>query len=486
MIKLKIDSQLTINGLNGYQVDKLEKLLSIPNPTYKKMYQMGNFRALHSVSQFIEYFEKPYPDTLVCGRGTREWIEPWLRSQKEVYNVDDTTVEIPLETPVTSKIELREYQKKPFDEIRKESGILKLGTGFGKSVIALKLIERIQQKTLIIVPRGHLLKQYVKDIETFMPDVRVSVIQAQKKDVSGDVVIGTIQTLSNMAKREEISGIGKSFGCVIVDECHQFVTEKRLKVIHSFSPRYLYGMTATPERSDEQCDAIKFTFGKILIDYELPQEKPDVKVYFSNVVIPPKDYHLVIDDQVENEDRNAFIAELVEKQVKQGRRLLVLTKRIIHAQRIMEMLSFKRGVYEIHSQMSDDERNELLSAFRKNTKKYKVIFGTYALLGTGSDIPSLDTLMLAGDLKSKVLQKQSVGRVLRLFDDKKNPRVIDIADHMNPFLSRQHRERTKLYKENGWDVEYKNKRIKQNKAGVSDRQIEMWLKKGDGKVEKSN
>lgn len=447
------------------------------NPTYKKMHQMGNFRALHSVDQFIKYYKKPFPDTIVCGRGAIEWIEPWIRSQKEVYQIERDVADVSLETPLKSKIELREYQEKPFNEITENMGVVKLGTGFGKSIITLKLIEKLQQKTLIIVPRGHLLKQYVKDIETLFPDANIGTIQGAKKSI-GDITIATIQTLSNMHKRGELAKLSRSFGCCIVDECHQFITEKRLEVIHSLSPKYLYGMTATPERSDEQDDAIFFTFGKILIDYELPQEKPDVKIFFSNVVIPPKDYHMVIEDQVENEDRNAYIAEIIEKQVKTGRRMLILTKRIVHAQNIMKMLSFKKGVYEIHSGMKDEERDELFHTFRDNTREYKVIFGTYSLLGTGSDIPSLDTLMLAGDLKSKVLQKQSVGRVLRLFDDKKAPRVIDIADHLNPFLKRQHHARVELYKENGWDIEYKNKKVKQNRAGVSDRQIELWLKKG--------
>lgn len=477
MITITIDSQLTIQKLNDSQVHALEKLLSIMNPTYKKMHQMGNFRALHSVDQFIKYYKKPFPDTIVCGRGAIEWIEPWIRSQKEVYQIERDVADVSLETPLTSKIELREYQEKPFNEITENMGVVKLGTGFGKSIITLKLIEKLQQKTLIIVPRGHLLKQYVKDIETLFPDANIGTIQGAKKSI-GDITIATIQTLSNMHKRGELAKLSRSFGCCIVDECHQFITEKRLEVIHSLSPKYLYGMTATPERSDEQDDAIFFTFGKILIDYELPQEKPDVKIFFSNVVIPPKDYHMVIEDQVENEDRNAYIAEIIEKQVKTGRRMLILTKRIVHAQNIMKMLSFKKGVYEIHSGMKDEERDELFHTFRDNTREYKVIFGTYSLLGTGSDIPSLDTLMLAGDLKSKVLQKQSVGRVLRLFDDKKAPRVIDIADHLNPFLKRQHHARVELYKENGWDIEYKNKKVKQNRAGVSDRQIELWLKKG--------
>ena len=58
-------------------------------------------------------------------------------------------------------------------------GLLALHTGFGKTILALNIISKLNVKTLIIVHKEFLLRQWVERIEQFLPDARVGKIQAK-------------------------------------------------------------------------------------------------------------------------------------------------------------------------------------------------------------------------------------------------------------------------------------------------------------------
>lgn len=107
------------------------------------------------------------------------------------------------------------------------------------------------------------------------------------------------------------------------------------------------------------------------------------------------------------------------------------------------------GVYHIES--GTKGKADLLKGFKDGSIPYSCIIGTGSLLGTGFDVPSLDRLIIAGDMRSSVLTIQSVGRILRLLNGK-NPQVIDMCDDKNPMLLSQYRSRKKVYSSNGWDI----------------------------------
>ena len=153
---------------------------------------------------------------------------------------------------------------------------------------------------------------------------------------------------------------------------------------------------------------------------------------------------------VENKSRTKLLAGIVLGELLQGRKILVLTKRIKMYENVREILPEMDGVYFIDSK--DPERDELLKGFKDGSFEYKAIFGTISLLGTGFDLPSADTLILAGDVKSSVLTVQICGRVLRLFKGKPTPKIIDFADMSNIILRRQFYERKKVYESKRWPI----------------------------------
>lgn len=412
-------------------------------------------QCLSSVKKEYKYYEYDKTmDIFLCGRGNLSRILVYCEKQNIQYtlnNIDlcDNILEKPLE--FTGK--LRDYQAGVPEEIIQNGcdGVVKLGTGYGKTLIALEMIRLLNKTALIIVPRVSILNQFKQTLKEFY-DYKAGIIQGGVSDVQG-ITVASMATLKSRDKKGGLKEIEKRFGIVIADEAHTVISDKGIKVIQRFNPRHLYGLTATPRRTDEQGDAIFYTFGPILCDKQLDQAKPTVQVVKSNCKVEVNvDYGEMITEITEDQGRNILIANIARREFNNKRKILILTKRIKHYEEIKAWLHSVMKIHTISSEMKPKERDELLTKLRNNEKDFDIILGTFSMLSTGVDIPALDTLILAGDIKSSVLTEQSTGRILRIFNGKASPKIIDIDDNLNGMLHRQFLERQKFYKESGWEI----------------------------------
>ena len=128
--------------------------------------------------------------------------------------------------------ELRDYQNIIVDKYLKAAttktancgggGLLDVDPGKGKTVMALKIIERLAVKTLVIVHKSFLTNQWKERIEQFLPGARVGTIQGQVFDIENkDIVIGMVQSLS---MKEYPQNAFESFGLTVFDECFPYDT----------------------------------------------------------------------------------------------------------------------------------------------------------------------------------------------------------------------------------------------------------------------
>lgn len=418
---------------------------------------MGNVRATYGVPEFFKYYEEnKTTGELIIGRGLQKAFETYCERFGYSFELIDRTY-APA-SHFTTNIKLRDYQEGAVEHIINsgQTGIIKLGTGWGKSIIAIRLIEVLATRALILVPRSHLKEQFITDIRQYCGFTPGSLEDASKTDVP--IIVSTLQAArlflskSLPRDREEFSRL---FGVVCVDEAHGTVPQKTRQVIEAFAPKYLYGLTATPRRTDQQGKALEFIYGPILIDKELPREQPDVEIHDFRRHIASYDYAEIISEQVSRSDRNDFISDIIERELKLGRRVLVLTKRIEHYTTLHDSLAL-RGieVVKLESKGNPKERAKQINALRDLDYDFHCLVGTFSLLATGVDIPALDTLVIAGDLKSDVLAEQSAGRILRLFKGKQRPKIVDILDSGNKILLRQGKERQKFYKSQNWPIHY--------------------------------
>jgi superfamily II DNA or RNA helicase len=122
---------------------------------------------------------------------------------------------------------LRDIQKPIVSKYLKHAkingcGLIEIYYGAGKTVMALNILAHIKRKTLIVVHKDFLLRQWKERIEQFLPGAKVGKIQADIMDIEGkDIVIGMLQSLS---MKEYPPSIFQEFGFTIIDECFPYET----------------------------------------------------------------------------------------------------------------------------------------------------------------------------------------------------------------------------------------------------------------------
>jgi len=329
-------------------------------------------------------------------------------------------------------------------EVRKEaikqlsstgSVLLSMYCGFGKSSTSMKLACDIGLKTLIIVNKLILIKQWDEGIKTFCSSASVQKLTSRSKKDDCDFYIINAQNVEKM---------GKSFfsdiGTVIVDEAHLIMAETLSRCLQWVHPRYLIGLTATPYRMDGLNSLLDMYFGKYKIVRTLWREhiaykvstgfKPTVEQTANGRV----NWGVVLDSQANDEERNELIIKLLKYHSK--RNFLVLTKRVSQGEYLLKRL---------------EEEGEDVTSLLGSNQEYKVssriLVGTSSKIGVGFDHPKLDALLLAGDVEQYFVQY--LGRVFRTKDVK--PIIIDLVDDYS-LLTKHFNTRRKIYQDHGGEV----------------------------------
>lgn len=231
------------------------------------------------------------------------------------------------------------------------------------------------------------------------------------------------------------------------------------KVINSLSARYKYALTATPYRNVKGTEKALFSLiGPIIC--EIPKEvvsertiKAVIEKVETDFKIPKEatktdgtiDYSKLTTALAEDEERNEIILDLLEEC--KDHYTLVLGDRLTQLQYLNEKIGY--GV-RIDGTMTSKKKKEQREQYIQDMRdgKENLLFATYGLAKEGLDIPRLDRLILASPHRDKATIIQSVGRVERVFENKKTPIVFDVVDntqfHQNMFKSRK-----TIYKKNG-------------------------------------
>jgi len=340
---------------------------------------------------------------------------------------------------------LRDIQQQTIDATLKTytehgGGLVSLDTGLGKTVVALKLISLMKQKTLIIVHAEFLLEQWKARIEQFLPGAKIGIIRQNKCETEDvDISIGMIQTIIN---RDYPKDFFKSFGQMIIDECHHISSKTFSSIFYKVQTKYQLGLSATPERKDGLSKVIYWFLGPQIITIKRETNKPSIRFIQTDISGYTETFNKLgkvnnpqmITDLTKKEQRNELIINTIKLQLKSNRKILVLSDRREHCELLLRLLqneNISAGVY----------LGGMKTKNREETVNCSVIIGTYQASGEGFDVPELDTLVLATP-KSDV--EQAVGRILRQ-KNKNEPIVIDIVDSFSIFKG-QYYKRRKFYK----------------------------------------
>ena len=412
----------------------------------------------------------------------------------ELYRENDTKIYIPKHygikkigpptkntlfpgKPITCKFNggLREYQQtiiNAYHEHRNKygGGIISVGAGRGKTVMAISEIATVGLKTLILVHNTVLLNQWRERLEQYLPDARIGIIQGKKINVMNkDVVIGMIQSISNPKKDAEYpKEVFEDFGFLIIDECHHMGAKMFCRCLMKTMFKYCLGLSATPDRNDGLTKVFKYFLGDICYkdtSIQKTEEEqaldhiPDAEVLVYKFMHDAKDYCGVLLNWQKKPNitlmesniasfipRTDFIISLLPGLISQGRKILILTSRRDHIADILMKI----------------EENEIATcgpyvggmkeAALEETKQKQILVATYSMAEEGFDCQALDTLIMATPKKAL---EQCAGRILR---KKKNdrthiPLIIDIKDDFSNF-SKWFKQRLKHYQEKNYKLTY--------------------------------
>ena len=347
----------------------------------------------------------------------------------------------------------------------KESFIVQAPTGFGKTIVAAAMIGHYGRKTLIIVPKEDITSQWRDALKKVLnlSDSDIGLIQGNTCQVKGrKICIAMVHSICKEGRYP--SWIYDEFGLVMADETHVMGAETFSEAMWMFPAKVRMGLSATPRRKDGK-DLVFFShIGPIKVVSEAMPNKFKVIRKKSGWVCPkfkkadpmspggfkyfklphkPGRTQNVNKSLAKNAGRNNIITTFVKAAHAKGRSTIIFSDlKGYHLDRLYSCLVSsgipKKDIAYYVGGLKESER--------EIAKSKPVILATYAMCSMATDIPWLDTCVLATP-RSDVIQ--IVGRILREYPNKKEAVVFDVIDEDSSVLRGYSNKRLSWYREKG-------------------------------------
>ena len=315
------------------------------------------------------------------------------------------------------------------------SALLALYCGFGKTFLSINIATSIGLRTLVIVNKVVLMKQWESSIGVVCPEATVRRLTPRSKKEDASFYIMNAQNIEKMPP-----GFFNDVGTVIVDEAHMIMAETLSRSLQHVHPRYLMGLTATPYRPDGLDILLRFYFGrhmvvrKLFCEHTVYKVETGFKPTVERTMQGRVNWGSVLDSQANDERRNELIVELITGH--EDRNFLVLVKRVAQGQYLVDRLK------EL-----DIKVTNLMGSKQEYEESARVLVGTCQKVGVGFDHPKLNALILAADVEEYFIQY--LGRVFRTKEVR--PIVFDLVDD-NSILRKHFATRKRVYEEHGGTI----------------------------------
>lgn len=341
-------------------------------------------------------------------------------------------------------LELKEHQKealKALEEMRANRETIALlyhATGTGKTVTAVMDAKRCGGRVLFLAHTQELVNQAADTFRRLWPEVTVGRYVEAIKEPEAHVVCGSVQSVGLHLD----SFRDDDFDYLIIDEAHHASAETYQKVLSYFKPAFTLGLTATPERTDDNkviLDIFKNTAHKLDIQtaVEIGELVPIrcirihtnidlTKVRFNSVQYNIRD----LESKIFVPERNKLIVDTWLQYVR-DKRTVVFCASVKHAEQIAALFH-EAGINaaSVSGEMKQSERKEFQDKF---VNREIQVLCACDLLNEGWDCPETEVLFMARPTMSKVLYTQQLGRGMRLFEGKESLMVFDFVDNASQY-----------------------------------------------------
>lgn len=354
-------------------------------------------------------------------------------------------------------------------------------TSSGKSFMIYAIATWYKQKTLIIVPRTGLVRQFENDLREygFKGVIHTSAEGLLKdNDIPADIVITTWQSLDNGKKKMPKAWFNQ-FPVVFGDEAHGAKATTLIKILSSMeNTPYRFGTTGTLDDNSLNKATIEGLFGpqyrstttrelidqghatNIKIKCIVLRYPEDVRKEFHKQVKDKKtgkprgkSYHEEIDFIVNHPGRNKFIKNLVLSL--EGNKLVFFRLKD-HGDALYAAFDGQQSVFYIDGDIKTDVREEIRKAMED--QENAILIASLGTTSTGISIKKLHHMIATHPSKAKITLLQAIGRMLRQHEDKTEATMFDIVDDISygkkkNYTLQHFEERVKIY--DNEEFEYK-------------------------------
>ena len=441
-------------------------------PAYKSRYWDGKIRLLDL-------------RTMLIYRGLIAYIEKFCEERKYTLDIDIELRTTKIFSLVEAKEfveslnlphEIREYQLNSFvHSIRNKRLMLLSPTASGKSLILYCIIRYLQienKKGLLIVPTTSLVEQMYKDFADYGYDSE----QYCHRQYSGKEKVTnkflTITTWQSIYKNP--AEYFEQFDFVVGDEAHQFKAKSLATIMSGCTNAgYRIGCTGTLDGTQTHRLVLEGLFGPVYqatTTKELMDNKhlAEFKIKCLILKYPDTickqsrdwDYNTEVDYIVLNKARNEFIKNLVLSL--EGNTLILFQFVEKHGKDLHSLIkehTKNRHVFFVYGGTDVEVRESIRAITEKESDA--IIVASYGTFSTGVNIRNLHNIVFASPSKSRIRNLQSIGRGLRIGDNKQEATLFDIADdfrigkHTN-YTLKHFVERVKIYDEEKFSYKFYN------------------------------
>lgn len=330
-------------------------------------------------------------------------------------------------------------------EKHQTKALLISATGTGKTYLSAFDVRNVKpDKVLFLVHREQILKQAMESFKDVLGEnINAGLLSGNYHNVSADYLFSTVQTMSKESILQQF--VPDYFEYIIMDETHKAGAKSYRRIMDYFKPKFLLGMTASPERTDG-FDIFQ------LFDYNIAYEIRLRQAMEENLLCPFHYFGVtelkvngeVIGDNAEfryltSKERVSHILDKAEFYGHGGSRLrgLVFCSRNEEAAEL-SLLFNERGYHTVAltGKNSQEERETSISRLEQEELDGRLdyIF-TVDIFNEGVDIPQVNQVILLRPTQSAIIFVQQLGRGLRKAAAKEYVVVIDfIGNYQTNFM----------------------------------------------------
>ncbi|MCL2445083.1 DEAD/DEAH box helicase family protein [Candidatus Saccharibacteria bacterium] len=345
-----------------------------------------------------------------------------------------------------------------------DKALVIMASGLGKTITAIldakKFIEQHGGRVLCLCHRNDILDQLKVEFQDVMEALgseysygmyngneKQDTVCGKKGGEKVDFLFASFQTMADDMRRSEFAR--NEFTYIIVDEAHHAPARTFYKTLKHFTPKFLLGMTATPDRKDNA--DLNAIFGKTVFELRFPEAvarkllvKPKVRLLMDEVAKLGEIYWKEAKKKISASElnkrmfariRDEAIIRLIHEEVAMAEisdpRTVIYCRGVKHAENIAALIdgavlfhSYYRPEREDQPAYTQKDAAENLQAFREGRAKTIVAIDK---LNEGIDVPAINVMVNLRQLGSRIPAEQQFGRGLRLYPGKEFVLILDFV-----------------------------------------------------------